>query len=96
MTEETDTSENKSAKIVSLTGSYVPRGREVDPETIKLAEELLEKAQSGEIVGLITVSTYHDGTAEGDATGVVYCNTTVGCLERIKYGIIKDMEDELV
>lgn len=47
-----------------------------------LIEEILARAQSGEVVGVVIVARYRDGGATGTSWGMADCDASLGALFR--------------
>jgi hypothetical protein len=68
----------ETTNIVALPGCAVtpepsakPASRTPNATTVQHLEELLEQARSGEVVGVVTVSMYHDNSAAYAIMGTI-------------------------
>jgi len=68
-----------SDRVVSLGGGPIPDGNEAVPEVVELFEELLERARSGDIVGVCGGLAHFDGTTSGFRSGA-QGRGLIGCL----------------
>ena len=59
------------------------------PEAIKCLEDLLERARSGEIVGVMVASMCHDRLGQWDVAGETYGYSIVGAVEAGKVNLLK-------
>lgn len=60
-----------SEKVVSIRGEKIFAAGEINPEVVKLAEDLLEMAKSGQINALFAVMTHSDETVSSLHEGLV-------------------------
>lgn len=73
--------------VASMFGG--PTGiRTRNESVIEVLRELLEKAEAGEIVGVITAQIYHDGLSGFRIGGLVGSYSMVGALEMAKADLI--------
>jgi hypothetical protein len=81
----------KRAKVVSLRGGEIIPPGEPRPNVIALAEQILERAKSGDLMGLSAVLYHSDDTHSMRSEGrVTYA--TVGTFERLKHLLLRDMD----
>lgn len=82
---------SKSPKVVSLRGGEIIPPGEPRPNVIELAENILQRAKSGDLMALSAVFHHPDDTFslrhEGRMT-----NGTVGAVERLKLMIVRQYE----
>lgn len=69
-------------KVVGL-HEPVTYEREVREDVVRVLEEVLEKARSGEVIGVALAETYWDGGGGNEIEGVVVYST-VGAVEEVK------------
>lgn len=81
------------SKIVGLHGQTVADTRKPDPEVIKAAERLLERAKSGEIVGVAGAYLFRDD-AIGRFSAGMFNYGLAGALSNVINGIHHRMDDE--
>ena len=79
--------------IVSLRGHEIRPPGEPYPEVIELAQDLLQRAQAGEIKGLFTVLTYQDDSYTHRSAGIL-ANGTLGACARLKSWMIGQLDKE--
>lgn len=61
---------------------------EVNEMAIRVLTEALEKAKSGEIVGVSMAMLHHDGRSSWQSGGLIGCHSVLGALEMAKADII--------
>lgn len=81
-------------KVVSLTGAPVGDSREPVPACVECVEDVLDRARSGEIVGLATVILNHDGVVGWHMAGRVGGYGMVGAAELIKTLLLETARDD--
>ena len=79
-------------KVVGLHGQVVTDGRTPRPEVVKAARELLEMAESGEIVGFAAAYTFYDDATGARGEGVLGY-AAIGRLEQWKARILRSLEN---
>lgn len=82
-----------SARVVSLRGGEIQPPGEVRPNVVELAEEILERARSGEIMGLSAVLHHSDEACSFRHVGPTDFRV-LGCLETLKAWIIQQINGE--
>lgn len=80
------------AEVVGLRGSRITDGRTPDPEVVKLLEDMLERAKSGELTGVAMTVNYFDRATYAKAAGT--CSwATIGRLHYLINRSIKALEE---
>lgn len=79
-------------KVVGLRGAPVADGRTPDPKLVAELKNLLERAESGEIVGLAAVFQYWDDATGSSLTGI-HGYSMIGRMERVKRHILRNMDN---
>lgn len=79
-----------TSKIVGLRGQEIADPRVPDRNVIAVAEDLLERARSGEINGIVAVMQYYD-TATGMQRAGTVSWSMVGRLEQAKAGLVESL-----
>ncbi len=74
-------------KIVSMDGSKVKNG-EPDLEVVRLLELLLERAQSGNVIGCCVAVAHPNGIVDSFEAGNYNDVTMAGVLEVCKFAVI--------
>lgn len=73
--------EEKKEKVIGLFGPVLDDGtREPQDAVVKALEDILERARSGEIVGVGIIEMYRDGGTACEAVGKVNKRSFLGCL----------------
>ncbi len=80
-------------------GFIQPTGREPNEDLVSYLEELLEKARSGEIIGIAGGVSYPSPVGfmlpcEGFRAGWSASTTMVGTLDEVKFRILRSMNDD--
>jgi hypothetical protein len=89
------------AQVVRIRDGYVqPTGTEPDEDLVKFLEELLERARSGDIVGVAGAASAPSPVGSVQPTesfraGWSISVGMVGALEDVKYRILRDMNDDV-
>lgn len=79
--------------VVSLGGGPALDNREPSEALISHLEDLLERARSGEIMGMAAATLYRDRTTAYSVVGAIEGFSMVGALEMAKMAIISvDLE----
>lgn len=81
-------------KVVTLHGNTAPDPRVPDPDTIAVIEDLLERAEAGEIQGVAAVVAYHDESAGQFAGGHVVTTRALGEIQLMSARIVRQMVGE--
>lgn len=78
--------------VRSLFGQPIVR-REVNPACVKILEQMVEAARSGEVVGVALVAVYSD---EGTTTrrGGVLTIGALGQISRLHARVMRDLDDD--
>lgn len=79
--------------IVSITGNRSVYSGEPDPTTVEMLEDLLERARSGEIQGVIGAMVYRDSTATGFYAGY-RCNAMLGALTKKQHQLCAALTED--
>ena len=77
-------------RVVSLTGAEIIPPGTPKPDLIALAEEILERARSGDLAGLSVVLKHADDTHSYRHHGPV-AYATIGCIETLKAWMVEDI-----
>lgn len=80
-----------SAEIIGLRGEEIRPPGEVNPEVVALAEEMLERARSGEIHTLLAIYVHADETVGSRQRGVSSYRL-VGMMTKMIHEICASME----
>lgn len=80
---------SEDKRVLSLFGGVTGQ-REVDADTVEVLEDLLERAKSGEIVGVVAVNVNFDGTVGRWYAGDVNNHSTVGALAYLQHMLMAD------
>ena len=79
--------------VVSLGGGPILDNREPSEALIAHLEDLLERARSGEIMGMAAATLYRDRTTAYSVVGAIEGFSMVGALEMAKMALISvDLE----
>lgn len=86
-----------AAKVVSISGANVPVPGTISDSLVDFLEESLEKALSGEIVGMAGAVVYpsengYSGSAGSFSMGFSNSYASIGALEDAKFKILKDLD----
>jgi len=81
------------SNIVSLKGEEITPLGEPVPEVVERVEDILERAQSGNVRGLLIVELCADETCNSYYAGEIN-NRMMGTFERLKYRVFKALDDE--
>lgn len=80
-------------RVVSMFGG--PTGeRQVSDDVIRVLEDLLERAHSGEVIGFSGAVLVHDGCANFYACGMVGGYSMIGALEMAKSEVLDVLRGE--
>lgn len=80
------------SEIVSLRGERIEPPGEPNAAVVKLAEEALERAKSGDLRGLHLVFYHSDDTHVYRSAGEL-AMATIGCVERLKNWLCHRMDE---
>jgi hypothetical protein len=75
-------------KVVSLHGEALPTPGEPVADVVKLLDEVLERARSGETLGVVVVERHADESASSDRAGSIRYMNVLGVLEYEKYHLL--------
>ncbi len=78
-------------KVVSLRGAEIIPPGVPRPCIVKLAEEILDRARSGDLMGLSVVMYHSDDTFTYWHEGRLVSGT-LGTMERLKHYMIRDLD----
>lgn len=83
------------AEVISLSGELLPSDVERDENVIAVLEQAIERAQSGEIIGICLVQLHRDETVSRAITGHITSPLRlIGAVELVKMGLMdKALED---
>ena len=82
-----------SDKVVSIGGGEVLQ-KEPNEVCVEALEVALEKAKSGEVVGVVIGQVYHDELTDYMIAGLVGGHGVIGAIERAKMRLLSYFEDE--
>lgn len=77
------------SSVTPLKPGLVPHEKQPDPDCVKAAEMLLERAKAGEIVGVSIVATYSDGAATFWSGGFVGGFSALGALACLQQELVE-------
>lgn len=68
--------------------------RTVEPRVVEHLEELLEKARSGEVIGICGAAQYFDGLASWHIVGLTNSFSVIGALQVMQTGLTLQHHEE--
>ena len=80
------------SKVTSIHGCSVPEAGEPQPLLVEFLEELLERARSGELQGLGTVSFWRDRTTSWTHRGLAGSFSQVGAAAMLQKHLMEATE----
>jgi hypothetical protein len=80
------------SNVSSLHGGITGERHSV-PVLVEYLEELLEKARSGEVIGVGVVERYYDGVVGSQVVGLVGSFAMVGGAEAVKADLLQVVQD---
>ena len=78
------------SNVRTIRGGVAPEAREVNPDVIEAIEDLLQRARSGDLQGVICIGTHHDRTSGWVNAGWCY-PATIGQLAMAQHAMTAGM-----